>query len=125
MRWPTPTARRWIWVPSPLLQPPLRHLYAQRRVQVVAHTHNVRADGRATVAAAMPAPTTARCRTATLRCRSAPLCGVSYGTPLRDLRTPTGKIIIDENNWWQDFLNTVTFGLFLPHRRPVHHRGRR
>lgn len=42
------------------------------------------------------------------------LCGISYGTPLKDLRTPTGKIIIDENNWWQDFLNTVTFGLFFP-----------
>ena len=31
-----------------------------------------------------------------------------------DVAKATGKIIIDENNWWQDFLNPVTFGLFFP-----------
>ncbi|MFR7893627.1 MAG: hypothetical protein ACLU38_05590 [Dysosmobacter sp.] len=50
----------------------------------------------------VPAPTAAGCP------ESAAVAGLLPVRRLllspRNLRTPTGKIIIDENNWWQDFL---------------------
>ena len=60
-------------------------------VQVVAHTHNVRSGRRATVAAAMPAPTTARYRTATLRCRFAPCAASPTALPSRTCARPPAR----------------------------------
>lgn len=75
-----------------LLQPPLRHLYAQRRGAGGGPTPTTSAaDGRATVAAAMPAPTTARCRTATLRCRSAPCAASPTALPSRTCARPPAR----------------------------------
>ena len=113
MRWPTPTARRWIWVPSPPSAASPAPIRSAARCRWWPTPTTSAADGRATVAAAMPSPRRPDAGQL-LYAAGLLLCGVSYGTPLKDLRTPTGKIIIDENNWWQDFLNTVTFGLFFP-----------
>lgn len=83
-------------------------------VQVVAHTHNVRSGRPGYCGCGYARPHDGQMPDSYFTLPVCSLCGVSYGTPLKDLRTPTGKIIIDENNWWQDFLNTVTFGLFFP-----------
>lgn len=83
-------------------------------VQVVAHTHNVRSGRPGCCGCGYACPHDGQMPDSYFTLPVCSLCGVSYGTPLKDLRTPTGKIIIDENNWWQDFLNTVTFGLFFP-----------
>ena len=83
-------------------------------VQVVAHTHNVRSGRPGYCGCGYACPHDGQMPDSYFTLPVCSLCGVSYGTPLKDLRTPTGKIIIDENNWWQDFLNTVTFGLFFP-----------
>lgn len=83
-------------------------------VQVVAHTHNVRSGRPGCCGCGYACPHDGQIPDSYFTLPVCSLCGVSYGTPLKDLRTPTGKIIIDENNWWQDFLNTVTFGLFFP-----------
>lgn len=83
-------------------------------VQVVAHTHNVRSGRPGYCGCGYACPHDGQIPDSYFTLPVCSLCGVSYGTPLKDLRTPTGKIIIDENNWWQDFLNTVTFGLFFP-----------
>ncbi len=82
-------------------------------VQVVAPPTTSAADGRATVAAAMPAPRRPDAGQLLYAAGLLPVRRLLRHSP-QDLRTPTGKIIIDENNWWQDFLNTVTFGLFFP-----------
>ena len=83
-------------------------------VQVVAHTHNVRSGRPGYCGCGYACPHDGQMPDSYFTLPVCSLCGVSYGTPLKDLRMPTGKIIIDENNWWQDFLNTVTFGLFFP-----------
>lgn len=83
-------------------------------VQVVAHTHDVRSGRPGYCACGYACPHDGQTADSYFTLPVCSLCGTSYGTPLKDLRTPTGKIIIDENNWWQDFLNTVTFGLFFP-----------
>ena len=83
-------------------------------VQVVAHTHNVRSGRPGYCGCGYACPHDGQMPDSYFTLPVCSLCGVSYGTPLKDLCTPTGKIIIDENNWWQDFLNTVTFGLFFP-----------
>lgn len=77
-------------------------------VQVVAHTHNVRSGRPGYCGCGYACPHDGQMPDSYFTLPVCSLCGVSYGTPLKDLRTPTGKIIIDENNWWQDFLNTVT-----------------
>lgn len=114
MRWPTPTARRWIWVPSPPSTASPGTYTLSGEVQVVAHTHNVRSGRPGYCGCGYACPHDGQMPDSYFTLPVCSLCGVSYGTPLKDLRTPTGKIIIDENNWWQDFLNTVTFGLFFP-----------
>lgn len=83
-------------------------------VQVVAHTHNVRSGRPGYCGCGYACPHDGQMPDSYFTLPVCSLCGTSYGTPLKDLCTPTGKIIIDENNWWQDFLNTVTFGLFFP-----------
>lgn len=83
-------------------------------VQVVAHTHNVRSGRPGYCGCGYACPHDGQIPDSYFTLPVCSLCGTSYGTPLKDLCTPTGKIIIDENNWWQDFLNTVTFGLFFP-----------
>lgn len=83
-------------------------------VQVVAHTHNVRSGRPGYCGCGYACPHDGQMPDSYFTLPVCSLCDTSYGTPLKDLRTPTGKIIIDENNWWQDFLNTVTFGLFFP-----------
>lgn len=88
-------------------------------VQVVAHTHNVRSGRPGCCGCGYACPHDGQMPDSYFTLPVCSLCGVSYGTPLKDLRTPTGKIIIDENNWWQDFLNTVTFGLFFKSTQTV------
>lgn len=88
-------------------------------VQVVAHTHNVRSGRPGCCGCGYACPHDGQTPDSYFTLPVCSLCGVSYGTPLKDLRTPTGKIIIDENNWWQDFLNTVTFGLFFKSTQTV------
>ena len=83
-------------------------------VQVVAHTHDVRSGRPGYCACGYACPHDGQTADSYFTLPVCSLCGTAYGTLLKDLRTPSGKIIIDENNWWQDFLNTVTFGLFFP-----------
>ena len=45
-------------------------------------------------------------------------CGHKYGNTTADITAPSGKITISDNHW-NEFLNTVTFGLFFKETKTV------
>lgn len=80
---------------------------------VAAHSHSYNAEGKCACGFACHHEGGNSREASYFQKAKCAICGNEYGELATDTTPPTGRITVTERNWFETFLNTITFNLFF------------